>query len=154
MFISFDVMKDEDDARSLGKLRDRRFHVHSDVSRGGAAGHEVEDVLVVVEPDPLGLERRAPVQNHVDRDAVKPGAERGFAAKRAELLPHADEHVLRELARKVRAYHPACESMHAAGVRLVEALEGARVPVLGTHDVGPFIGLRHGGLESVRRYHP
>ena len=51
-----------------------------------------------------------------------------IAAELPELLPGADEDVLRDLVRFVRPQHPARKIVNPADVGVVEPLEGGGVP--------------------------
>ena len=78
---------------------------------------------------PLPARRVGPeaLDDDVDREAVQPGGERRVAAEAAELLPDADEDVLRQLVGVAAARHPPDEAVHARQVRAVEPLERADV---------------------------
>src|SRR5205823_1308485 len=69
-----------------------------------------------------------PLDDDVYGQAVQPRRERRFPAKLPELLPRADEDVLRDLVGLVAPEHPAREAVNPPDVRPVEALEGGRVP--------------------------
>src|SRR5439155_7283703 len=79
---------------------------------------------------PLAVDGKGPppLDDDVDGQAVQPRRERRFPAKLPELLPCADEDVLRDLVGLVAPEHPAREAVNPPDVRPVEALEGGRVP--------------------------
>ena len=80
-------------------------------------GKHLEDLFAVVIPLPpqrLGPES---LDDDVDRQPVEPGAEGRLAAKAAELLPDADEDILRELVGVASAGHPPDETVDLRQVR-------------------------------------
>jgi hypothetical protein len=58
---------------------------------------------------------------------VKPGAKGGIAAEGAELLPDANEDVLRELVGIPTAGHPAYEAVHLRQIVLIQPLKRAHI---------------------------
>ena len=96
-------------------------------ARAGKAVHAIA-VLVILEPRPLSSFGLSVVQHHVHGQPVQPGAERALAAKQVQLLPRANEHVLRQLlgARAV-GDHPRAEREDPVDVLTVEPLECAPI---------------------------
>jgi hypothetical protein len=82
---------------------------------------------------------------------MEPGAERGVSAEARELLPHAHEHVLRELVDVAPAGHPPDQAVDARQVEAVELLECADVTRRGvSHVVGQFGAARCGAVRALR----
>jgi hypothetical protein len=81
----------------------------------------------------------AAVEHDVHGEAVEPGAERALAAEQRQLLPRADEHVLRELlGERAVGGHAGAERVDARRVRPVQPPERLLVA-----------GRRAGGVAGV-----
>src|SRR5579883_1434903 len=79
----------------------------------------------------FGLRRNlaAPVQNHVYRNAVQPGSEAAPRLEALECPPGIEERVLRTVFRESPiSCHPQAQSVDAADVVAIEALERAHIP--------------------------
>ena len=88
-------------------------------------------------------------QDHIHRQPVQPGAEGRLSAKGAQLLPHADEHVLRHLIRVFLAQHSADQAVDPRDVRPVEPLEGVGIPAGGQGILGPRLCRCRGAGQGV-----
>ncbi len=121
--IPFDVVQHEDLAGAVGELLDRRLEIHVQLDLCAAGRDHLEHRVALVMALPPDAEGLAPAEDHVDGQAVEPGAERRFAAKGPELLPRPDEDILRDLIGLLIAHHPAHQAVDPADVRAVESLE-------------------------------
>ena len=88
--------------------------------------------MIPLPPERLGSES---LDHDIDRQPVEPGAEGRLAAKASELLPDADEDILRELVGVASAGHAPDETVDLRQVGAIEALEGADVPARGKRHV-------------------
>ncbi len=66
---------------------------------------------------------------------MQPRGEGRFASKQAELLPRADEDVLRQFLGRVGTGHPAGQIEDPRQMRPVDPLESRRIPLRGKDDV-------------------
>ena len=91
------------------------------------AGHHIQHRVALVVPLSPDAEGLAPAEDHIDGQAMEPGAEGGLAAEGAELLPRPDEDVLRDLVGFLIAQHPADQAVDPCDVRAIEPLERAGI---------------------------
>src|SRR5579872_4603112 len=75
MLESLHVVHDEDLSRTGRELRYGGFKVHAQLWSRRWGRDVVPDGLAVFMPLPLETQSRAPTQDHVDRQTVKPGPE-------------------------------------------------------------------------------
>ena len=104
--------------------------------RTGGPWQSLENRLAVRQkPITRGAQRPEALDDDVHRQAMQPRGERRLAAKRPELLPDANEHVLGQLVGRIRAGHAPREVVHTAQMGLVYALERARIPLSRKGDI-------------------
>src|SRR5262249_13571874 len=89
----------------------------------------------------------APFNHYIDRQTMKPGCERGVAAKRVQFLPGADKHILGDFVRLTRAQHPAGEAVHPGYVSPVDPFERTGIARRGERHVS--IRLRYSRRAGV-----
>ena len=123
---------------SIGQPPDRFFEIQRQLGGVGTARHAVQRILGVVVTAALGAERGPPGQDDVHSEAMQPRPERRLCAKRRELGPRPDEHILREIVRVLVPGHPPGEAVDPGNVRAVQPLEGPAVPRGGERHVGCF----------------
>ncbi len=145
-------MQHEDLPRAGRQLFDRRLEIHSQVATGRRDCDDVESRRVVRHPFALDRIGAPPLDDHVDRQPVEPGRERRLASELPQLLPRADEDVLRDLVSLVAADHAPGQTVNPRHMRPVEPLEGVRIPAgrqghigLGRCLNGGLAGQRHHG---------
>ena len=92
--------------------------------------------LAVADEPLAGRAKRAkPLDDHVHGQPVQPRRERRLAAKQGELLPRADEDVLREFIGCVGSGHPPRQIENARQVGPVDPFESSRISLSSKDDV-------------------
>src|SRR5688572_23607867 len=137
MFVALDIVQDEHFPRGRGEALERRIEIHAEVAAAPCRRHPLQRVLAVAdEAVPQRAERAKALDNHIDREAVEPRGEGGVAAKRAELLPGAHEHVLRQLVGGIRSRHAAGQPVHPRDMPRINAFERNRIAASRECDIG------------------
>src|SRR5947208_12203753 len=106
MLVAFDIVEHEDLPRAVRQLRERRLEIHGHISWSHRRGHRVEDAVALFEPLAPQRLRSETFDDDIDGEPMEPGGEGRVAAERAELLPDANEYVLRHLIGVPTARHP------------------------------------------------
>lgn len=125
---ALDVVEHEHLAGAIGQSLHSGLQLEREVGSRPPAGGPPQHALGV-RSDPLTpyAEPLSPRQDQVDRDAVEPGGERGLAPEGVQLLPGADEHVLRDLVREIGSQHASDKGMNAGDVQPVQPLECGQI---------------------------
>ncbi len=129
VFVAFHIVQHEDGARIGRQFPDGAFQVDVRLVRAGAGrGLESGDVVRGKHPLCPPFLVAHVVQTDVDRDAPQPGRELGLAPERVQLLPEANENVLRHVpGQRLVVRHAAGESVDPPRVFVVQCLEGGRI---------------------------
>ena len=135
--IPLDIVEHEDRSRARRQLFDGGLQIDAPIQvlRACRRRHIEQRLAVCQESLPSHSERSKPLDDDVHRQPVQPRRERRLAAKQGELLPRADEYVLRQFIGCVGAGHPPREVENPRHVRLVDPLESRRISFSSKDDV-------------------
>ena len=135
VLVAVHVVQHENPPRAVRKPRDGGLEIHRQVARRRRCGQPIEDPLVVVEPAPGHRLRPEALDHHVHRQPVQPGPERRGAPESGELVPGADEDVLRHFVGIAPGGHPPHQAVHLREVGSIQRFEGAHVSSRGGRHV-------------------
>jgi len=144
MLVSLDVVQNENLPCAVRKPCERHVEIHREVTGSLLRGKRFEDPVAVHVSLPSRGVRPEAFDDHVGGKAVEPRSERRLAAKARELLPHADEDILRQLLRIPSRRHATNQAMDARQMRTVEPLERACVSRRGQRHVIGGVGGSYG----------
>jgi hypothetical protein len=116
---------------------DRGLQIHAEVHVLGSRRRCHVEHRFAIRQEPLArrAERPEPLDDNVHGQPVQPRRKRRLATEQCELLPRADEHVLRQLLGCVRSGHPPREIEDTRQMGPVYPFESRRIPLSSKDDV-------------------
>ena len=148
VLVALHVVEHEHFPRPTGQLFHGALDGDPQIGAFRAAGHSIEQSLVVVVALARDAQGLAPAQHQIDRHPVQPGAEARLAGKGVELLPDPDKDLLHRIVRLRRIEQPSREAVHPRHVPFIEPLEGGVIARGCKGDIVPIeIGVGHGTLS-------
>ncbi len=147
---SFHIVEHEYLSRSRRQSSQTRLELRPQRAGVLASRHHLQRRRRVGEK-PLAVNRQLPPpsQHDVDRQPMKPRAERRIAAKTAQLLPRPDEYVLRDFVSQILAEHAPNKREHPVHMTPIQAFECLHVAARCQLRIGGLIRrirrLGHGG---------